>query len=48
MYNNSFIFRIFNEVYSKAPIILKDLSDNSVDVDYKDEISDHIDFKTSM
>lgn len=42
------IFRIFKEIYSKAPLILRDLSDESVDLDYKECTNNHIDFKKSM
>lgn len=40
------IYKIFEEIYSKAPPILKDLSNNHVDnIDYKESIHEKIDFK---
>lgn len=47
--NYIFLFcRIFDEIYTNAPPILKDLSDSSVDIDYTKFIHDPIDFKTSI
>lgn len=42
------ISRIFDEIYSKAPDVLKDLSSISIDVDYKEYIKDFIDFEKSI
>jgi len=39
--------RIFEEIYLKAPPILKDLSNNSVEIDYTESIQEQIDFKKS-
>ncbi|XP_025200122.1 uncharacterized protein LOC112598032 [Melanaphis sacchari] len=39
------IYKIFEEIYLKAPPVLKDLSNNSVDIDYKEFIQEQIDFK---
>ncbi|XP_022163146.1 uncharacterized protein LOC111028718 [Myzus persicae] len=39
------IYKIFEEIYLKAPPILKDLSNNSVDIDYTESIHEPIDFK---
>ncbi|XP_015368190.1 PREDICTED: uncharacterized protein KIAA2026-like [Diuraphis noxia] len=39
------IYKIFEQIYMKAPPILKDLSDNSVDIDFIESIHEQIDFK---
>ncbi|CAH1726664.1 unnamed protein product [Aphis gossypii] len=38
------IYKIFKEIYLKAPPILKDLSDNSVEIDYTESVQEQIDF----
>jgi len=44
-----FLFcRIFEELYLKAPPLLKDLSNNTVDIDYIESIHEKIDFKKSI
>jgi len=51
MYYTYYIFlfcRIFEEIYLNAPPILKDLSNNSVDIDYTESIHEKIDFKKSI
>lgn len=45
---NCFLFcRIFKEIYLEAPPILKDVSQDSIDIDYKEYIDDPIDFNKS-
>ncbi|CAI6361144.1 unnamed protein product [Macrosiphum euphorbiae] len=39
------IYKIFEELYLKAPPLLKDLSNNTVDIDYTESIHEQIDFK---
>ncbi|XP_060853914.1 uncharacterized protein KIAA2026-like [Rhopalosiphum padi] len=39
------MYKIFEEIYLKAPPILKDLSNNSVEIDYTESIQEQIDFK---
>jgi len=41
-------FRIFEEIYLKAPPLLKDLSNSTVDIDYTESIHEQIDFKKSI
>lgn len=48
MFNRYLFFSIFKEIYSKAPAVLKDLSSESVDIDYKESINDQIDFIKSI
>jgi len=47
--NYIFLFyRIFKEIYLKAPPILKDLSNNSVEIDYTESVQEQIDFNKSI